>query len=64
MRQVYISAEHPRQRGERLRLPWDLHDDWCEPRRCGAGETLYTEAITLLLSQSVYLTVKHGKTHG
>lgn len=58
MLQVYVSAEHQRQRGERLCLPRDLHDDWCEPRRCGAGETLYTVGIKLSLSQSVYLAVK------
>lgn len=43
--QVYVSAEHPGQRGERLCLPRDLHDDWCEPRRCGAGEAVNTAVI-------------------
>ena len=61
MRQVYVPAEHPRQRGERFGLPRDLHDDWCEPRGCGAGERVHTEGIKFLLSQSVYLTVK--QTH-
>lgn len=55
---MYLSEEHQRQRGERLCLPWDLHDDWCESRRRGAGETLYTAAIKLFFSQSEYLAIK------
>lgn len=59
MLQVYVSAEHQRQRGERLCLPRDLHDDWREPRRRGAGEALYTAGFKSLLSQSVLLAVSH-----
>lgn len=45
--QVYVSPKHPRQRGERLRLSWDLHYDWREPWRCGAGETLLIAVIRI-----------------
>lgn len=41
MLQVHISEKHQGQWGERLCLPWNLHDDWCKPRRCSAGETLF-----------------------
>ena len=52
--QVHVSPEHPRQRGERLGLPWDLHDDRCEPWGCGAGETHTNDSG--LDSENVYVS--------
>lgn len=35
---MHVTAQHPGQRGERLRLPGDLHHDRRESWRCGPGE--------------------------
>lgn len=57
--QVHISPQHPRQRGERLCLSWDLHNDRCESRRRGAGEASSAAAVRVVQLPSVELHLLH-----